>query len=305
MLIIIDGMAMAFRSWYSIPGTIRSGGIDEAIPLAGYMFLDHLMHTVEDISLDYSTEEIQIVVCWDCPGSSDRRKLLVKESGVVDRGYKEHRKEKLTDIKRDAYQAVAILFQSLSRVHSQFSLSDPNFEADDLIALLTSVSEGAVVVSRDQDFYQLLNNNVSVYNPNASEYITRDSFIKKYKFSPVWWIPWKAIAGDSSDNWPGVQGIGPVRTTKYIQTLVASGATVEEGIQQATKKWGGIVSVGLELITIPFREFSEPVFIREAFDMILTCISDSKPPDWQSYFNAFDIQRLKISDARRILMPTI
>jgi DNA polymerase-1 len=304
VLIIIDGMAMAFRSWYSIPGSIRSGGIDEAVPLAGYMFLDHLMHTVEDISLDYSTEEIQIVVCWDSPHSSDRRKQLVKESGVVDRGYKEHRVAKLTDEKRDAYQAVTILFQNLSRVHSQFSLSDSNFEADDLIALLTGVSEGAVIVSRDQDFYQLLNDNVLVYNPNASEYITRDSFTKKYKFSPIWWALWKAIAGDSSDNWPGVAGIGPVRTTKYIQNLVSFGVNVEEGIRLATKKWGRIVPIGLDLVTIPFKEFSEPTYIKNAFEMIITCISNSAASDWGSYFDTFDIQRLSISNAKRILTPT-
>lgn len=303
MLVIIDGMNLAYRAWYTLPGSIRSGEVDEGIPLAGYLLLQHMISIVTDIGLEfcYDSSLIPSVICWDCPGSSSRRRTLVADSGVVDREYKGQRTENLTKEIVNAREAVGILSSEFGKIHSRLGLSSPYFEADDLIALLAEVAcDHVVIVSRDTDFYQLLNTAV-VYNPYTESYITKNTFIEEYEFESTWWVLWKAIAGDQSDNWPGVPGMGPVRTTQYIQSLIDLHLTVEGGIEQAVTRWGKIIEVGVELITIPFRQLIEPEPIIEIFESVYTALGDTTTFDWATYFNTFDIQRLSMLDAARTI----
>lgn len=302
MLVIIDGMNLAYRAWYSLPGSIRSGGVDEGTPLAGYLLLQHLISIVTDIGLEFCCKSASVpsVICWDCSGSSSRRKTLVADSGVVDRKYKGQRTENLTKEVVNAREAVGILSREFGKIHSRLGLSSPYFEADDLIALLADVAGNGVVVSRDTDFYQLLGT-IVIYNPYTESYITEDTFVEEYGFKPAWWVLWKAIAGDQSDNWPGVPGMGPIRTTQYIQSLIALHCTAEDGIKQAVTRWGKIIEVGVELITIPFRHLAEPGPILETFGSINTALGDTTAFDWVIYFDTFGIQRLSILDASRII----
>lgn len=303
MLVVIDGMNLAYRAWYTLPASIRSGGADEGAPLAGYLLLQHLIGIVIDIGLEFCCDSslVSSVVCWDCSGSSTRRKALVEDSGVVDRKYKGQRTENLTQESINAREAVGVLFEEFSKIHSRLGLSSPYFEADDLIALLAEVGHSdSVIVSRDTDFYQLLNTAV-IYNPYTESYITKNTFIEEYGFESTWWVLWKAIAGDQSDNWPGVPGMGPVRTTQYIQSLIDLHLTVEGGIEQAVTRWGKIIEVGIELVTIPFRQLIEPEPIIEVFESVYTALGDTTTFDWATYFNTFDIQRLSMLDAARTI----
>lgn len=303
MLVIIDGMNLAYRAWYSLPGSIRSGGADEGAPLAGYLLLQHMISIVIDIGLEFCCDSslVSSVVCWDCSGSLRRRKALVEDSGVVDRKYKGQRAENLTQETINAREAVGVLSREFSKIHSRLGLSSSHFEADDLIALLAEVGHsGSVIVSRDTDFYQLLST-VVIYNPYTESYITEATFVEEYGFESAWWVLWKAIAGDQSDNWPGVPGMGPVRTTQYIQSLVDLHFTAEDGVKQAIIKWGKIIEVGVELVTIPFRQLIEPEPVIETFELVCTALGDTTAFDWATYFNTFDIQRLSMLDAARTI----
>lgn len=303
MLVIIDGMNLAYRAWYSLPTSIRSGGADEGAPLAGYLLLQQMISIVTDIGLEfcYDNSLISSVICWDCSGSSSRRKALVADSGVVDREYKGQRTENLTQERINAREAVGVLSREFSKIHSRLGLSSPYFEADDLIALLAEVAgDNVVVVSRDTDFYQLLNTAV-IYDPYTENYITKDTFIEEHGFNPVWWTLWKAIAGDQSDNWPGVPGMGPVRATQYVQSLVDLHFTVEGGIKQAITRWGKIIEVGVELVTIPFRQLSEPEPIIEMFESVYVALKDTTTFDWITYFDTFDIRQLSLLDAAKTI----
>src|SRR3990167_8600023 len=107
----------------------------------------------------------------------------------------------------------------------EFSLK--GYEADDLIGTLALQAQKmdhgmeVVVVTGDRDIMQLINKKIKVLMPKKT--ITdvglygEEEFALKYGFDPIKLIDYKALAGDASDNIPGVAGIGDVSATKLIQ----------------------------------------------------------------------------------------
>lgn len=93
------------------------------------------------------------------------------------------------------------------------------YEADDLIA---SICEGlgkdekAIIVSTDQDLWQLLSSKVTIWNPVKKKSITADSFREEWGIGPSQWADVKAIAGCSSDEIPGIKGVGDKTAVKWL-----------------------------------------------------------------------------------------
>jgi DNA polymerase-1 len=90
----------------------------------------------------------------------------------------------------------------------------PHYECDDVLAALarvTHASDDVIVVSSDTDFYQLLNGtqHIELYNPIKKDFIDPP----KYDY-----VTWKALRGDSSDNIPGIRGIGDKRALDLIES---------------------------------------------------------------------------------------
>jgi DNA polymerase-1 len=103
----------------------------------------------------------------------------------------------------------------------------PNvLEADDVCAWLSKKLEGStVIVSVDQDFLQLVSPTVSVYN--LKDLITYDNFKEKKGIKPELFKLYKAIKGDQSDNIPGLEGYGEVRSKKLAENWEDSNVTDE------------------------------------------------------------------------------
>ena len=97
-----------------------------------------------------------------------------------------------------------------------------NYEADDIIGtfadMITKINEHALIVSSDKDLLQLINDNVSVKLLKTHDYIMMDKeeFRKTYMVDPINMIDLKALMGDSSDNIPGVAGIGEKTAIKLL-----------------------------------------------------------------------------------------
>ena len=96
-------------------------------------------------------------------------------------------------------------------------------EADDVIAAMCklAVSEGrqVVIVSGDKDFYQLLGPNVSMYDPDPKKKsaLSLESFRERFSLDPPAFLEVQGLMGDSSDNIPGVPGVGEITAFKLIQ----------------------------------------------------------------------------------------
>ena len=107
----------------------------------------------------------------------------------------------------------------------------PNYEADDIIGTLSKMALDdkkfiATVISSDKDLLQLINEEVEVKLLKSKDYIryTKEKFIEDYGIDPIRMIDLKALMGDSSDNVPGVKGIGEKTALKLLQQY----DTVEE-----------------------------------------------------------------------------
>ena len=104
------------------------------------------------------------------------------------------------------------------------------YEADDIIASVVTddlkhLKYLSVMVSGDQDLYQLLRVNCHQYHPATGELMTQSGFYKRYGFNPaVGWAEVKAIAGCKSDTIPGAKGVGEAGACQYVAGTLKSGA---------------------------------------------------------------------------------
>lgn len=93
-------------------------------------------------------------------------------------------------------------------------------EADDVISWLCNTLEGKkIIVSVDKDFLQLVNENVTHYNPIKKFNTTNINFESSIGMSPKEFLYYKAIVGDISDNISGVEGYGPVKGMKLAKAF--------------------------------------------------------------------------------------
>jgi DNA polymerase-1 len=104
-------------------------------------------------------------------------------------------------------------------------ISCEGFEADDILATLTEKYKNQydiIIVTGDKDYSQLVQDGVMLYDPMKDLIIEREEVIGKYGIAPEQFVDYLAIVGDSSDNIPGVKGIGAVGAAKLLvqyQTL--------------------------------------------------------------------------------------
>lgn len=125
------------------------------------------------------------------------------------------------------------------------------YEADDVIASvcqnLPSKSK-AIIIASDQDFYQLLNKNVMIWNPATKEPMTEKSFRKQHLVEPAQWAMVKAIAGCHSDKVPGVRGVGEVTALRFLRGELPNTANSRLDILHS----GAMIERNLKLVKLPF-----------------------------------------------------
>lgn len=207
-LYLVDAMALAYRSHFVFitRPLINSKGQNTS---AAYGFTAALMKLIEDHGMAH------MAVIFDVIGAEEGtfRDALFDEYKANRSPMPEDLILNLPYIKR-IVEALDVPVIELSGV-----------EADDVIGTLArqAAGEGAevVIVSPDKDFQQLLDSHISIFRPShrGEEFdpITADSFRKKYELEPKQFIDMLALMGDTSDNVPGVPGIGEKTAMKLLQ----------------------------------------------------------------------------------------
>lgn len=164
----------------------------------------------------------KIIVCWEGGGSARRRKIYPE--------YKAHRKpvklnrfydNDIPDSAENQDQQLKWLTQLLSYLPVT-QIYVPNCEADDVIGYLCKYiyrDETKVIVSSDKDFYQLVNDNTTIYRPTKKVYIKPEHVMEEYGIDPKNFSICKAIVGDKSDNIPGIKSVGFKTLIKRIPQL--------------------------------------------------------------------------------------
>ena len=204
-LFIVDAMALAFRSFYAFsmgrPLTTSAGKPVSAV-FGSALFMHKL---ITEQKPDY------LVVASDSREPTFRHALYPE--------YKANRNEMPPEL-----AAQLPHFFQLMEAYGCPVLRTPGLEADDLIGTVAKRFAGSnlkvFIVSGDKDFMQLINDDVFVYTPRKGDDATivdRAGVHAKFGCSPEQVIDCLALIGDSSDNIPGVHGIGPKGAAKLIE----------------------------------------------------------------------------------------
>ena len=188
-LLLIDGNNLAYR-WLQ-----RINYND---------FASDYKRTVQSLAKSY--EAIRTIVCFDF-GKSYYRMDMYDE-------YKQNRKKPKEEEEAKKYEDFFAVLNNLPEELEE-TLKFRGIEADDILAFLVdklSINyEHTWVISSDKDLYQLIGNNVSIYNIFGRKEITKDILQETFDVTPDEYLLSRIIEGDKSDNIHGVEGIGPKR----------------------------------------------------------------------------------------------
>lgn len=135
-------------------------------------------------------------------------------------------------------------------------------EADDIIASLTQTEKGKlVIVSRDHDLFQLLSKNVIMYDFQYRKTIDAKSFEKEYNISYSKWGEVKAIAGCTTDNVKGIEGVGEKTAIKYINGELPEKYKAYKAIVSNQGK--RITRRNRRLVCLPFKGTKKFVVVKD------------------------------------------
>jgi DNA polymerase-1 len=204
-LVIIDGKSILYRGYYAMGNLSTRDGV----PTGGvYGFASILLEVVAKLSPDY------VAVAWDKPHTNIRRRLAIYSE------YKAGRAKAPADF----YAQVPILMDLLDAFHIPFYEAD-DFEADDIMGTLSTKANQAGVetylISGDLDMLQLVDHDTKFYALKTGfsrvDEFDLAAFRDKYGIDKSQFLDLKALKGDSSDNIPGVPGVGEKTATQLLQ----------------------------------------------------------------------------------------
>ena len=216
---LIDGSGYIFRAYYALPPLTRKS---DGLPVGAVSgFCSMLFKLLEDSK---SNENLQkpthFAVIFDAARKTFRNEIYSD--------YKANRSEAPDDL--------APQFEYIRKSVVAFNLPSvdlPNYEADDLIATYVEqiLAKGAkvTIVSSDKDLMQLYRKDVRIFDPMKNKFITPEDIATKFGVGPEKVIDVQSLAGDSSDNVPGVPGIG----VKTAAELINKYGTLEKLLDNA------------------------------------------------------------------------
>lgn len=201
---IVDGRYLCFRTKYSRGGNLTYNNMDTGI---FYGFFNTLQSIANKFDIGNT------VIMWDIS------KVGIRKDEFD--GYK-NRKQTLTPEEKEEKDRFEESYHYLIALCSTIGFACyvlPMYEADDLIGLwCKQYSNGTnVIITRDEDMYQLIDENTYVYDPDKKINKDLNWFRRTYDMEPKRWIDYKAIAGCKSDTVPGVPGMGEKRTLAYLK----------------------------------------------------------------------------------------
>ncbi len=203
---LIDGSGYIFRAYYALPPLTRKS---DGLPTGAVSgFCSMLFKLLEDSKSDQNLQKpTHFAVIFDSARKTFRNEIYSD--------YKANRSEAPDDL--------APQFEYIRKSVLAFNLPSvdlPNYEADDLIATYVDqiLKKGAkvTIVSSDKDLMQLFKKGVRIFDPMKNKFITDDDVLKKFGVDASKVIDVQSLAGDSSDNVPGVPGIGVKTAAELI-----------------------------------------------------------------------------------------
>ncbi|HKI58335.1 MAG TPA: DNA polymerase I [Trueperaceae bacterium] len=210
-IVIIDGHALAYRSYFAMRELSTSRGQPTN---AVYGFARALLRLLAE-----DADPTTLVVAFDAPAPTFRHERF--------EAYKAGRAPTPDDLP----QQVGIIKRLLDLMGIP-RVERPGLEADDLIGTIarTCAERGFTVqvVTSDRDALQLVSDAVTVRSPDTAEPIGPPAVEERYGVRPDQWVDYRALTGDSSDNLPGVKGIGKVAARSLLRRYGSVDAILDD-----------------------------------------------------------------------------
>ena len=205
---LVDGSGYIFRAYYALPPLTRKS---DGLPTGAVSgFCSMLFKLLEDSKSNSNRDKpTHFAVIFDSARKNFRNEIYSE--------YKGNRSDAPDDlIPQFDYIRKSVLAFNLPSVELI------NYEADDLIATYSQqiLEKGAkvTIVSSDKDLMQLYKKNIRIYDPMKNKFINEEDIFKKFGVKPEKVVDVQSLAGDSSDNVPGVAGIGIKTAAELINT---------------------------------------------------------------------------------------
>jgi 5'-3' exonuclease len=233
-ILLIDGLNLFFRNFavlnYINQDGVHIGGLGGFLRSLGFLI--------------NQTKPTSVYIVFDGEGSSMNRKTLLPE-------YKSNRNNnKVVNWKtfNDVEEENNAKIDQISRLILYLRclpvkiISLPKTEADDVIAYLSKIlsknpKNKTFIISNDQDYFQLITDNITVYKPTDKEYYTKEILYKKYNILPENFILYKTLLGDASDKIQGIKGLGKKGILKKFPELSEKILSLEDIFKICEKKY--------------------------------------------------------------------
>jgi len=230
-LILVDGSSYLYRAFHALPPLTNSRGEPTGAVLGVLNMLHKFLREHADSP---------IVVVFDAPGRTFRDDLFAQ--------YKAHRPSMPDDLRTQIeplLEAVTALGLPVLRI--------PGVEADDVIGTLAcraAASGRAVLISTgDKDMAQLVNDHITLVNTMSNTTLDRAGVKAKFDVWPEQIIDYLALIGDSSDNIPGIDKVGPKTAAKWLATWNTLDLLIEHAAE-ITGKVGENLRAGLDTLAL-------------------------------------------------------
>ena len=279
-LLLIDGHSMAFRAFFALPADkfiTSSGQHTNAV----HGFVSMLLNLIKN------EEPTHIAVAFDAGSTTFRTKQFTE--------YKANRAATPEEFKSQVPLIKEVL-QAMNIHH----LEKDQIEADDILGTLSKQADElgmeVLISSGDRDILQFVNENITVLYPvkGVSELarMTPQAVFEKYGLQPAQYPDMAALVGETSDNIPGVPGVGPKTAVKWINQY----GDLENIIDHAEEIGGKVGQT--------FRENIEQVKLNRQINRLLTDVelplgvSDLAVVDWnlpeiETLFDALQFKTLR------------
>ncbi|MCP4182368.1 MAG: DNA polymerase I, partial [Hyphomicrobiales bacterium] len=198
-LFLVDGSAYIFRAYHALPPLTRKSDGLPVGAVAGYCnMIWKLVQDARDTSVGIVPTHFAVI--FDYSSKTFRNEIYPE--------YKANREAPPEDLRPQFG-----LIRQATRAFNLPCIEAKGFEADDLIATYArharELGADVTIISSDKDLMQLVDDNVVMYDQMKDRRVGPDEVMEKFGVSPDMMIDLQALAGDSTDNIPGVPGIGP------------------------------------------------------------------------------------------------
>ena len=198
---LVDGSGFIFRAFYALPQMTRGDGTPVN---AVYGYVNMLMNLIKENACEH------IVVVFDAKRKNFRNEIFS--------AYKENRKETPPELVPQ-FPLIRVATDAFNIPWVEME----GYEADDLIAtyarIATEKGWQVRIISGDKDLMQLMTSSVSLYDPLKRKQLTNEDVVAKFGVLPDKVIDVQSLMGDSTDNIPGANGIGPKTAAELINTF--------------------------------------------------------------------------------------